>query len=773
MKKLIKKEIEFGGRTLSLEYGELAGQANGSVLARYGDTVVLATATSEKAKEDIGYFPLTVDYVERLYAGGIIKGSRFVKREGRPSDEAILNGRLIDRSIRPLFPKEFGDEVQVVLTVLSVDKENDPAVLGLIGASAALAGSDIPWEGPIGAVRVGKVAKDGGAPELKLNPLAAETAVSDLDLIVSGKEDEIVMVEGGASEIPEEDILKAIEFAQKSLSPIIGLITDLAKEIGIAKKEVAVDPQVKHMMEDLRGFALAPLKEITEKTNSKEEFSEKQTELIEKVFKKFEGTYQKMAMGTGMSDLTKEAVRELMIKDGKRTDGRKFDEVRPLHIRVGVLPRTHGSALFQRGETQVLTTATLGSTSLEQILEGPAGETTKRYMHHYYFPPFSTGEVGRIGTPGRREIGHSALAEKALDRMIPSVEEFPYAIRLVSEVLSSNGSTSMASTCGSTLALMDAGVPIKSPVSGVAMGLVTDGKVFRVITDIAGVEDQCGDMDFKVAGTEKGVTAVQMDMKVKGLPHKVMVEALADAHKARLGILKEMLKVLDKPREKLSQYAPKVATIKVPIEKIGEVIGPGGRMIRRLTEQTGTEIDIDDNGTVSISGPDEDKVNEARKLVDDLTREVQVGEIFEGTVQRIMDFGAFVEILPGKEGMVHVSELAYSFVAKPTDVVQIGDKIKVKVIEIDAMGRINLSKKALEKPPEGYQERPREDRGGPSGPPRPGGRPFRPGGFGGGSSYRGGPSSRQPGGYSPQRRPGFGGGGGREGYRPASDRGRR
>ena len=757
-----------------MEYGELAGQANGSVLARYGDTVVLATATSAKAKEDIGYFPLFVEYVERLYAGGIIKGSRFVKREGRPSDEAILNGRLIDRSIRPLFPKDYLDEVQVVLMVLSVDRENDPAVLGVIGASAALACSDIPWEGPIGAVRVGRAAKDGGAPELLLNPLAAETAASDLDLIVSGKADEVVMVEGGASEVPEEEILKAVEFAQKSLTPIIKLITELAEEIGIAKKEVEVDPQVKHMMEDLRGFALNPLKEITEKATNKEEFGEKQAELTEKVFKKFEGTYQKAAMATGLGDLTKEAVRELMIKDGKRTDGRKFDEVRPLHIRVGVLPRTHGSALFQRGETQVLTTVTLGSTSLEQILEGPAGETTKRYMHHYNFPPFSTGEVGRMIGPGRREIDHSALAEKALDRMIPTEEQFPYAIRLVSEVLSSNGSTSMASTCGSTLALMDAGVPIKSPVSGVAMGLVTDGKTFRILTDIAGVEDQCGDMDFKVAGTEKGVTAVQMDMKVKGLPHKVMVEALADARKARLGILKEMLKVLDKPREKLSQYAPKVATIKVPIEKIGEVIGPGGRMIRRLTEQTGTEINIDDDGMVSITGPDEEKVNEARKMVDDLTREVQVGEIFEGTVQRIMDFGAFVEILPGKEGMVHVSELSYTFVAKPTDVVNIGDKIKVKVIEIDQMGRINLSKKALEKPPEGYQERPREDRDRPSGPPRPGGRPpFRSGFGGGGSSYRRGPSSRRPGGYPPPRNAGFGSRESGGQYRPSFDRGRR
>ena len=755
-----------------MEYGELASQANGAVLVRYGDTVVLATATSEPAKEDIGYFPLTVDYVERLYAGGIIKGSRFVKREGRPSDEAIISGRLIDRSIRPLFPKEFGDQVQVVLTVLSVDKENDPAVLGVIGASAALACSNIPWEGPIAAVRIGRKPAESGAGELLLNPIATEIAVSDLDLIVSGKADEIVMVEGGAGEVSEEEILKAVEFAQAAVVPITKFISELAEEVKIEKMKAEVDPQIKHMFEDLRDFALAPLKELVEKTTSKEVFNEKLTELSEKMFEKFEGTYQKVAMSTALGDLTKEAVRELVITDGKRTDGRKLDEVRPLHIRVGVLPRTHGSALFQRGETQVLTTATLGSTSLEQILESPTGETTKRFMHHYYFPPFSTGEVGRIGTPARREIGHSALAERALERMIPDSGQFPYAIRLVSEALSSNGSTSMASTCGSTLALMDAGVPIKAPVSGVAMGLFTDGKTFRVLTDIAGIEDQCGDMDFKVAGTAKGVTVIQMDIKVKGLPHKVMVEALAAAHKARLGILEAMLKVLDKPREALSKYAPKVAIIKVPIERIGEVIGPGGRMIRRLTEQTGTEINIDDDGTVSISGPDEDKVNEARKLVDDLTREVQVGEIFEGTVQRIMDFGAFVEILPGKEGMVHVSELAYSFVAKPTDVVNIGDKVKVKVIEIDAMGRINLSKKALEKPPEGYQERPREDRGGPSGPPRPGGRPFRPG-FGGGSSYRRGPSSRRPGGYPPSRNSGFGSRESGGQYRPSFDRGRR
>ncbi len=757
MAKIIKKEIEVSGRTLSLEYGELATQANGAVLARYGDTVVLATATSAPAKEDIGYFPLTVDYMERLYAGGIIKGSRFVKREGRPSDEAIVLGRLIDRSIRPLFPKDFKDEVQVVITVLSVDSENDPAILGVIGASAALACSNIPWDGPIAAVRVGRKTAENGAAELLLNPSVAEIAISDLDLIVSGKADEVVMVEGGASELPEEEILKAVEFSQVSVAPITKFIAALAAEVGKEKQKVEVDPKIKHMLEDLRDFAIAPLKELAEKTTDKEGFNEKLAELSEEIFKKFEGTYQKLAMSMMLGDLTKEAVRELVIKDGKRTDGRKLDEVRPLHIRVGVLPRTHGSALFQRGETQVLTTTTLGSTSLEQILESPLGESKKRFMHHYNFPPFSAGEVGRMGSPKRREIGHSALAERALERMIPTVEQFPYTIRLVSEALSSNGSTSMASTCGSTLALMDAGVPIKAPVSGIAMGLFTDGKVFRILTDIAGIEDQCGDMDFKVTGTENGVTAIQMDLKVKGLPHKVMIEALAAAKKARLGILEEMLKVLEKPREKLSQYAPKVAIVKVPVEKIGEVIGPGGRMIRKITEQTGTEIDIEEDGTVSITGPDEQKVEEARATVENLVREVEVGEIYEGTVTRLMDFGAFVEVLPGKEGLVHVSELAYEFVNNPADVVKVGDKFKVKVVEIDQMGRINLSKKALEKPPEGGSGSQGDQRGGASfGPRRPDFRGGRPGG-----GERG---------YRPRRPGGFGDRGRRDAYRPVGHR---
>ncbi len=697
LKKVIKKETEVGGRTISLEYGELAGQANGAVLARYGDTVVLAAATSAEPREDVGYFPLFVEYIERLYAGGVIKGSRFVKREGKPSDDAIISGRVIDRTIRPLFPKNYKNEVQVVVTVLSVDLENDPGILGVIAASAALSCSDIPWDGPAAAARIGRSA-DGDIPHtLILNPAQAEMEFSDLDLIVSGKADAVVMVEGEANEVPEEGVLEAIEFGQKSIKEITKLITDLSSEVGVKKKEIEIDEQMEKLTADVKKFALASLKDIVEKTTTKEEFKEEVASLQEEVFEKFEGTYQKADMAPALSDLTKEAVRELVIKDGKRTDGRKSDEVRPLHIRTGILPRTHGSAIFQRGETQALTIATLGSTSLEQLIEGPMGEETKRYIHHYYFPPFSVGEVGRMGFPKRREIGHSVLAERALERMIPAGEQFPYTIRLVSEILSSNGSTSMAAVCGSTLALMDAGVPIKAPVSGIAMGLFTDGKTTRVLTDIAGIEDQCGDMDFKVAGTEKGVTAVQMDLKVKGISHKVMTEALERARKARLHILEEMLKVLGKPREELSEYAPKVVTVKIPTDKIGTVIGPGGRMIRDITSRTGAAIDIEEDGTITITAKEAESVQEAKKIVEDLTREVEIGEVFDGTVKRIMDFGAFVEVLPGKEGLVHVSELSHEYVSKPSDVVKVGDKIKVKVIEIDDQGRINLSKKALEK----------------------------------------------------------------------------
>ncbi|GMR19125.1 MAG: polyribonucleotide nucleotidyltransferase [Patescibacteria group bacterium] len=718
-RKLIKKEIKLGGRTLSLEYGELAAQADGAVLARYGDTVVLATATSAQPREDIGFFPLTVDYIERLYAGGRIKGSRFVKREGKPSDEAILTGRVIDRTIRPLFPKDYKDEVQVVVTVLSVDSENDPGVLGVIAASAALACSAIPWEGPAAAAGVGRTAGGETAPSLILNPTEEELNLSDLSLVVSGTSKAIVMVEGEGDEVPEDVVLEAVEFGHQSVKKVAKLIGELAAEVGAEKKTVEVDEQVKQLRKDVHSFALAKLKSIVEKTTHKEEFQDEVEVLSEEVFKKFEGTYQKAAMASALSELTKEAVRELVIKDGKRTDGRKLDEVRPLYIRVGILPRTHGSAIFQRGETQVLTITTLGSTSLEQLIEGPTGEETKRFIHHYFFPPFSVGEVGRMGWPRRREIGHSILAERSLVRMIPPEDQFPYTIRLVSEVLSSNGSTSMASVCGSTLALMDAGVPIKAPVSGIAMGLFTDGKAMKVLTDIAGIEDRCGDMDFKVAGTEKGITAVQMDVKVQGLSHKIMTEALEKARKARLHILEEMLKVLSKPRGGLSQYAPKVISVKIPVEKIGEVIGPGGRVIKGIIEKTGTAIDVKEDGTVTITGQEEEKVSEAKKIVEDLTRKLEVGEVLEGTVKRVIDFGAFVEILPGREGLVHVSELSHEFVSKPADVVKIGDKFQVKVVGIDEQGRINLSKKALEKSSGGEDSRRRgsgggDRRGGPS-----------------------------------------------------------
>jgi len=692
--KLIKKEIEFAGRTLSLEYGEVARQANGAVLARYGETVILAAVTASEPREDLGYFPLTVDYIERLYAGGRIKGSRFVKREGKPSDEAIVASRMIDRVLRPLFPKEFKKEVQVVITVLSVDLENDPALLGLIGASAALTCSNIPWNGPAAVARVGwNPGMDGAG--LILNPSESQLAFSDLDLVVAGTAEATVMVEAGAKELDEGAILESIEFGQKGLQPVVSLIKELGEEVGAEKMEVEKDPDAEELADAVRKFAFEKLKGIMGRNLAKDECEEAMDALKEELFKKFEGTYTKVRMASAFDDLKIEAVRGLILKDGRRPDGRKLDEVRPLHIRVGVLPRTHGSAIFQRGETQVLTTATLGSVSLEQLIEGPTGEETKRYIHHYYFPPYSTGETGRIGSPKRREIGHSALAERALLPMIPPAEEFPYAIRLVSEVLSSNGSSSMAATCGSTLSLMDAGVPIKAPVSGVAMGLLKEGEDVHLLTDITGLEDHCGDMDFKVAGTEKGVTALQMDIKVAGLGRKVLAEALAQARKARLAILEEMVSVIGKPREKLSEYAPKVVSLKIPTKKIGEVIGPSGRTIKGIIEKTGTAIDVKDDGTVTISSVEAEKVAEAKKLIEDMTRELAVGEVLEGEVKRITDFGAFVEVLPGREGLLHISELSHSFVDRVDKVVKVGEKVRVKVIGLDA-GKISLSMKALE-----------------------------------------------------------------------------
>ncbi len=702
--KIIRKEIEFAGRPLVFEYGEVAGQANGAVLARYGETAVLATVTASEPREEVSFFPLVVDYIERLYAGGRIKASRFVKREGKPSDEAIIAGRMIDRALRPLFPKNFKKEIQVVITILSVDLENDPGLLGMLGASAALSCSDIPWEGPVAAVQVGLSPQANGGGFI-LNPTESELDFSELNLVVAGTSKATVMVEAEAKEIKESEILTAIEFGQEKIQPIVKMISKLATEAKVEKLEIEEDPDEEKLMGDVRKFALGKVKKIVEKIPAKEDYAEAMETLREELFEEYEGVHTKVKMSIALDSLVGEAVRELVIKDGKRPDGREMNKVRPLHMKVKMLPRTHGSAIFQRGETQVLTIATLGSTSLEQLIEGPAGEETKRYIHHYYFPPFSTGETGRIGAPKRREIGHSALAERALLPVIPSEEEFPYAIRLVSEILSSNGSSSMASACGSTLSLMDAGVPIKNPVSGIAMGVFKEGKTIRLLTDITGLEDQCGDMDFKVAGTKEGVTALQMDIKVKGLSHETMVKALDQAKQARLAVLEEMLKVIGKPREELSKYAPKVATLKIPTNKIGEVIGPGGKMIKGIIEKTGTAIDVKDDGTVNITSVEGEKVAEARKIIEDLTRQLQVGEVLEGEVKRTTDFGAFVEILPGREGLVHISELSHDFVSKATDVVKVGDKIKVKVIGISEDGKINLSKKVLEPGSSGKRER--------------------------------------------------------------------
>lgn len=689
MMKIISKETEIGGRKLKLEVGRFAPLSNASVLAQYGETMVLATVVRAKPKEDLGYFPLDVEYVERLYAGGRIKGSRWVKREGRPSDEAILIGRLIDRSIRPLFPKNYYDEVQVTLTVLSVDLENDPNVLSVIAASAALTISDIPFDGPIGAIRVGL--KEG---IFFINPTEKEKEFSDLDLVISCTKKKVVMIEGQGNEIPEPQVREAIQFAKKEVQTVISLIEDLQKEVGLSKIQLIE----KEMKPEIK--------------NSAQKFVEECLETIftEKMGKEISGSGSEDALQTFLADFPSEQKKEAreafeyywkkVFKEkvllGKRVDGRSFTQVRPIEVEVGVLPRTHGSAMFKRGLTQVLTVTTLGAPSLHQLIESATGEESKRYIHHYSMPPYSMGEVGRFGNPSRREIGHGALAERALEPMIPSEEKFPYTIRVVSEVLSSNGSTSMASTCGSTLSLMDAGVPVSAPVAGVAMGLITDKDEgekgdFVILTDIAGMEDFNGEMDFKITGTQKGVTAIQMDVKVSGLTDEIIAKTLDQAKEARSFILEKMLSVLDKPRQKISQYAPKVAIIHVGQDKIGEIIGPGGRMIRKLIEETGAEIEVEDDGSINISGVDDVSVATAIARINGLIQEAEVGQIYEGEVKRIQPFGAFVEILPGKEGLVHVSQMGTGFIDDPNKVVSLGQKVKVKVTEVDERGRTNLT----------------------------------------------------------------------------------
>lgn len=677
---------------MTLEVGRFAEQATSAVLASYGDTMILATVVAARPRADLGYFPLGVEYVERLYAGGRIKGSRWVKREGRPSDDAILKARLIDRSIRPLFPKGYNQDVQVIVTVLSVDGENEPDVMAINAVSAALAISPIPWNGPIGAVRLGYVPpKDGDQGHFLVNPSETETDFCDLDLVVSATNKNILMIEAGGREVSETIALEALKTAKSEAVQIAKTIAELVKEIGKPKAKYEDTSPDNELLKKLKTDYKKEIETLLLQRINKENEGEDLTVFSEEIFTKYEEKYDKKAIEKALDYLVKLKIREDIISDDKRPDGRKLDEVRKIEVEVGVLPRTHGSAVFKRGQTQVLTVATLGAPSLEQLIESPSGEESKRYMHHYSMPPYSVGETGRVGFPSRREIGHGALAERALLGVVPGEDKFPYTIRLVSEVMSSNGSTSMASTCGSTLALMDAGVPIANPISGIAMGLMTSGEKYKILTDILGLEDFSGDMDFKVAGSQKGITAIQLDVKIAGLTDAMIEEALTRARKARLFILEKMLAVMPTSRIHLSQYAPKVVLVKVPQDKIGEVIGPGGRVIRAIIAETGATVDVDDEGTVSITGTSEDGVTRAKTWVESLVREVHPGEEYEGTVKRLMPFGAFVEILPGKEGLVHVSQMAIGFVSDPANIVKIGDKVKVRVIEIDDQHRINLS----------------------------------------------------------------------------------
>lgn len=689
--KIIKKSLEVGGRTLTFEVGRFAEQATAAVVASYGETMVLATIVSAPPKKELDYFPLSVDYMERLYAGGRIKGSRWVKREGRPTDDAILAGRLIDRSVRPLFPKGFMSEVQVVVMVLSVDGENEPDVLAINAVSAALAISNIPWNGPVGAVRLGFVPpKEGEQEHFLLNPVDAEMQSCDLDLVVSANHDRIHMIEAGANQVSEAVVLQAFKTARSEAQKIIATIDELAKEVGREKVKFESSLPKDELLKKLKKDYAKTIVQLLEDRVAKENATDNSA-LIAEILEKYGESYTEKDIEAALDYLMKQKIRENIVESGKRPDGRKLDQVREISIDVGVLPRTHGSAVFQRGQTQVLTVATLGSPSMEQLIESPMGEESKRYIHHYSFPPYSVGETGRVGFSSRREIGHGALAERALFSAIPTSEEFPYTIRLVSEVMSSNGSTSMASTCGSTLALMDAGVPIKTPIAGIAMGLMTLDSKYKILTDIIGLEDFSGDMDFKVAGSESGITAIQLDVKIAGLTDEMMEEALTKAKDARLYILEKMTAVIAKPRTKLSQYAPKVVITKVPQDKIGEVIGPGGRVIRAIIAETGATVDMADDGTVTITGTTEESVDKARAWVENLIKEVHPGEEYEGEVKRIMPFGAFVEVLPGKEGLVHVSQMATGFVKDPSEVVKIGDKVKVRVMEIDEQRRINLS----------------------------------------------------------------------------------
>ena len=683
-------ETEFCGRPLVVETGKMAQLAGGSCLVRYGETVVHATATaSAKPRDGIDYFPLAVDYEEKLYSVGKIPGS-FLKREGRPSEKAILASRCIDRPIRPLFPKDLRNDVAVVATVMSVEQDNDPVITAMIGASIAISISSIPFAGPIAGATVGLV--DG---KVVVNPTKEQREKSEMFLTIAGTKAKVNMIEAGAKEVPEDLMFEGIMAAHREIAKICEFIEGIQKEIGKPKFEYEHMVVPEELYEDVKAVAIDKVREALD-TDDKNIREENLKTVYEYVYGELAEKYPEMeaAIDEALYKLQKYVVRRWILDDGKRVDGRQLDDIRPLSAEVGILPRTHGSGLFTRGQTQVLTVCTLGTVSEEQLLDGIDEEETKRYIHHYNFPSYSVGETRASRGPGRREIGHGALAEKALVPVIPSTEDFPYTIRMVSEVLSSNGSTSQGSICGSTLALMDAGVPIKAPVAGISCGLVTEGERYITMVDIQGLEDFFGDMDFKVAGTKKGITAIQVDIKIDGLSPEIIREALEKTKKARFKILDEcMLPCISEPRAELNKYAPKIISTTIDPDKIREVIGSGGKTIQRIVAETGVKIDIEDDGTVFFATNDSDAAQRALKIVRGIAGDIEIGDVFDATVTRIMDFGAFVEYLPGKEGLVHISKLDNKRVEKVTDVVNVGDQIKVKLIEVDRMGRYNFSRR--------------------------------------------------------------------------------
>ncbi|QQK80214.1 polyribonucleotide nucleotidyltransferase [Salicibibacter cibi] len=679
--------LDVGGRTMSFEIGKLAKQANGAVLVKYGDSVVLTTATGSKEPKDLPFFPLTVNYEERLYAAGKIPGG-FIKREGRPSEAATLTSRLIDRPIRPLFPDGFRNDVQVISTVMSVDQDASPEMAAMVGSSLALSISDLPFAGPIAGVDIGLV--DG---EFVVNPTSAQTESSEMALTVAGTKEAINMVEAGANEVSEEKMLEAILFAHEEIKRIVAFQEEIVAEIGNEKMEVTLKKPDVDLETDVRHQAEGQLKEaVLVKEKHARDVAIKEVEAS--ILANFDEEHHEDVKEI-LQSLLKKEFRRLITKENIRPDGRGREDIRDLSSEVQLLPRTHGSGLFTRGQTQALSVCTLGALGDVQIIDGLGEEESKRFMHHYNFPPFSVGETGPMRAPGRREIGHGALGERALERVIPDEDAFPYTIRLVSEVLESNGSSSQASICASTLAMMDAGVPIKSPVAGIAMGLVKEEEDVTVLTDIQGMEDALGDMDFKVAGTSEGVTALQMDIKIEGITREVLKEALDQARNARMQVLKSMLDVISTSRPELSAYAPKILTMHIKPDKIRDVIGPSGKMINQIIEDTGVKIDIEQDGTVYISSTDAGANEKAKKTIEDIVREVEVGQTYEGKVKRIEKFGAFVELFKGRDGLVHISQLAKERVNKVEDVVKIGDKINVKVTEIDQQGRVNLSRKVL------------------------------------------------------------------------------